>query len=624
MGTTVIYNGIRLENCILEQFEQTPQRDPSGTDILFHRFTISVSCLVTMDLWNASKGLTARPFVMGAGDNTGTGPAAINSQGVANWIRDPLTTDRQPFALYMEGQIMLRVDRTVMGSSSGAVVTWNDRDNGPKVKRFNIVNINRESFYVQWSVEVCTLPCDTGGTNSQWPVVNNRWSVTDSIDDTNRTTRRWRGLMRLAFVPQPADGKPPTAHLYRHLCVPPLMQGWRRAQMHFVGEPDGLTLGYEVVDEELACEAAPYPAVRMDVQHTKKFEMNGGVSPVGVWETITVELTGAAQVDRRYLIYRAMQITALRARLADFDAKTRLLRQWAFTENVSQNGCTVSSTLVVQTMHDAAGGAFDVVAGLLPIKPMGEIIQLPDPSDPDAAKHDSTKGIDFGPWGTGIGNLVATLSAQWQTPCSPGHAMLQGEAAQAPTPPAPPANAQDSTPKTESTWTPTKPDEDTIKPPALSDAAKETLFLYARSESELSTDHGWVGLPKAETPADPKKPCVVGVQLHAATTTRIVRMQITRNGKWPDTVRMKKFTDSAGVTHFPVGSVITRQAPEKLPDDTTLYTVDAVYRFTLDREYAPDEEIPVIAVPWDALTATDVKVPVTAWIEADDQNKGLA
>ena len=42
MGTSLEYGGIEIVNCLTKQFDQDPVYDESGTDILYHKITITV------------------------------------------------------------------------------------------------------------------------------------------------------------------------------------------------------------------------------------------------------------------------------------------------------------------------------------------------------------------------------------------------------------------------------------------------------------------------------------------------------------------------------------------------------------------------------------------------------
>mgnify|MGYP007073224293 CR=1 FL=1 len=47
MSTTLFYNGVTLSNCWTKRFSQTMEMDESGTDLVFHKFTIRVQSVAT-------------------------------------------------------------------------------------------------------------------------------------------------------------------------------------------------------------------------------------------------------------------------------------------------------------------------------------------------------------------------------------------------------------------------------------------------------------------------------------------------------------------------------------------------------------------------------------------------
>jgi len=64
MATSVSYNGIVLGNVFTREFEQTIQRDDSGTDKWFSRFRVTVEAVANADILTAA---TTNLGIVGAG-----------------------------------------------------------------------------------------------------------------------------------------------------------------------------------------------------------------------------------------------------------------------------------------------------------------------------------------------------------------------------------------------------------------------------------------------------------------------------------------------------------------------------------------------------------------------------
>jgi hypothetical protein len=591
MSTVITYNGVELRNIVLEEFRQTPIRDSSDTDQLFSEFTIKAQGIAHLVAYNAS--VTELPWVQGIGYADGT-TEVESTQAVVNAIRTRLTNDRAPFSLVMENVEML------------AATNATDARNGPKVIEFAFAEIAPAVIRVKWTIKIVLPACPDGGSNTDWPVISNRWSVNDDIDKTNKTSRTWSGALVLAHLPTIR-----TPHLFRHLCVPPLVKGWRRQSMQFTGEPSGLILNYVVQDHELACEAAPFPAMEYRINHTKRWN----ATQTKQIEDISVELTGATKVNRIALVSRVVQILVSRGRTETIDFGKRILRDFALSESWTQDGCIVGGKITVENHGgDNSNGMF----GAIDIKPLGEILTLPQPEDEDDPTfYDPQKSWWNGaPWGTGMGLVVSTLAAQWQTPCTAGHGMIQGSE----TIPEQPAQETSSQEPSEVTWAPVPaPDK---QGPEINDDALANPYAYAHIESELETNGGWVGLPLAKQPDEGA--AVVGVQLHAPTTIRTIRIESERVGAWPTMLRFVPFNDRRGVKHWPLKRGQNVRAKRKLPDGQEVFSITAEYRFQLDREYTDEEAIPVGVLPWDTLTPADTEIPADAFIPPDDNEKGIA
>jgi hypothetical protein len=391
--------------------------------------------------------------------------------------------------------------------------------------------------------------------------------------------------------------------------------------MRFTSEPDGLKLGYSVTDEEMPCESPPYPAHKYRVDHSKSWS-----SPVGARtvENVRVVLEGPALVDRNFLCSRAFQIALSRARaLTAKEFGRRLIRGLSVSESFGNDGGPILCTCEITTEHNDSvttpgKQTTGPVMGAMDMNPIGQILTLPQPeSESDPNYYDPNRmWLPGDPFGTGIGNLIYTLTALWQTPCTGDHDNRQG---MAPWPPKPPVQVGiEERPSV--TWQQGVPTQ--MEGAGINSQSIEHPYNYARIESEFHTNHGWIGLPLAAAPAEGA--ATIGIQVHAPTTIRVVKAFFERVGEWPIIHKAKKFTDSSGVVHWPTKTTLVSRTKEKLPDNKDLYSLNYEYVFQLDREYTDIQPLPVGVLPWDTQTQNDTRIPRTAFIEPDDNNKGLS
>lgn len=255
-GTHLYYNGVMLRDCELRSFEQSIERDQSGTDVLFNRFRITVaSTLVSLH----STDPNASPQVP-AGDPIERQPLstialedAINGESVVDrlievrrrlheprrdfWFglnavtNQPLQPGEPPHDTPDENypyRIVLAAtgvptyaDRTTdgvpvvegfIGSFDGPTEIERSRvldvDNGPKPMSVSIEQIfGGRAMRVVFTIEVCRLLCGEDLSPSHHPVrdnvrvegiISNRWSITESLNENWETTHTIDGVLRVS------------------------------------------------------------------------------------------------------------------------------------------------------------------------------------------------------------------------------------------------------------------------------------------------------------------------------------------------------------------------------------------------------------------------------------------
>jgi hypothetical protein len=232
-GTQLYYGNVLLDGVTTESFEQTPRRDESNTDQLFHEFTIAVSTVIQASNFGKTIGAT--------------GTAGSTAQAVLIAIQTTLSLDRQPFRFVMDGTTLLEASAPDLG-------------NGPMVQYWSAVPVG-QTIHVRFAVKVCVLRCLVGFQDpitgipglAGLPVpavLYHRWNYEEQVDERYTRRRVWNGTFRTRSI----DIAP---HLLRNQVTPPLARGFKRQHMNFNQSRDGLTCDYQIID--VAIERPPSP-----------------------------------------------------------------------------------------------------------------------------------------------------------------------------------------------------------------------------------------------------------------------------------------------------------------------------------------------------------------------------
>jgi len=388
--THIRYGDVDLVNCLTDSFSQEPVYDESGTDLLYYKYVVAVTCYVHGDTSTGNiSSYGAQPpsvsndgpaiinngidggtnYISGVGLTTGdsfapavgaaSGATLSTQHAVWNYrtLRAALGQPRQPFQMWVGDNQILR-GAPAWGSSQTANaakqlnrstddIDQHDLCNGPKITRCEIESIQGPAiFRVQWTVELCLLHCFPGSTNygaidsdvgkAGGPrrgnqVLSNRWSVIDTVDGDMQTTRTFTGILRAAT----ANINP---NAFRRWVVPVLSYGYRIFSMTFETSPDGMTLNYTIVHKEIEY-SAPYPATTWDFEWT----LTTGDGMLGEAEG-SVRLKGDRTVSKGVLIQLGLTILESRLRWDSANAPGRirhLIEHLSITDSYGSSGSEV-------------------------------------------------------------------------------------------------------------------------------------------------------------------------------------------------------------------------------------------------------------------------------------------
>ncbi len=300
MATTVTYNGITMHNVITRRWEQEIVYDPSNTDAIGQKFNLTFEGVLHAQRVPIQ---AAETYIAGAESS-----ASIFS--ILENVQRLLGTPRARLTVAVGGTTVIDIHST-LAISTGVDGNSTDIDNGPKPTNITVTPIGSTVFQVSFSIEAMVGNCDAL-RSGKGLVLNNRWSVRETMDQNFHTTRVITGHLRVAAgVFAVAKGWP--AHMHKPIVIPPLEDSFRRSKVSFGVEEDGLSCSYEIIDTQVHT-AAPWPATSMEATYSES-------STHGTFfvSEMNVRLQGNPSTDKRLLIERAIQI--LNARLQLFAIK---------------------------------------------------------------------------------------------------------------------------------------------------------------------------------------------------------------------------------------------------------------------------------------------------------------
>ena len=315
MATDMLYNSIILHSIHTRQFHQEPVLDQSGTDQIGQKFTIHVEGIMHLQSAVGSiGGNNPTPNVGPAGYSMGAGSIS----DLYAIVRAKLSQPRGLLEMWIgpagNQQRLFRCVPTTADTKSDA-----DRDiaNGPFPKDFDIVQIAGSNlFRVSFTVECQKLECSRlNGGGSPPLALNNRWSISESMDSDFYITRVISGHLRISYGGF-ADLQATSVFRYEPLVVPSLEDGFQRESISFSVSPNGLEADYTVTDRQVY-NAPPWPATNWSGSHTESLS-NGLV----LTTDLNIHLSGPPSAPTELLVARAIETASLRLGIIPGDKTT--------------------------------------------------------------------------------------------------------------------------------------------------------------------------------------------------------------------------------------------------------------------------------------------------------------
>jgi hypothetical protein len=395
-----IYDNVALQYCRTLSLEMVTERDPSGTDVMWTKYTIRVRGFVC-----ASPGQSPN---QGA-TNPATG--RVDSAWVLNQLKSALTSPRRSLLYSLGTNVFVNI-----GAGLGAVI---DAKLGPDPLPTTVREITSGMFMVETGCVVRVVECATqldssGSPCAPNPVLSLRWTQSESFDDNWYSHLHTSGrLIVRSDLLQSADN-------FRPLATPPIVSDYIRTSAKYTLSEDGLQLAFQFEDVEVD-RLPPYPATKASGKYIVECPM--GVQRIG---QISIHLEGQKGTNRRDLLVRAMAMCYSKLQAdGNFGPRNRagvrapLIKRVSVVEDLFSPIVDVSMQAMMTPIL-GRGGAAAALVGALAVVARRAIGGPPPPAIMPSVGLD-TFGLGSGKKGIAPPErkrLAGLLTAMFSDPCA--------------------------------------------------------------------------------------------------------------------------------------------------------------------------------------------------------------
>jgi hypothetical protein len=483
---------------------------------------------------------------------------------------------RKPFKMTVGGDVLLEAVPRLTESSGDETtlnVAYGDVNNGPKPRLCNVTSIVGASLMpIEFEIEISIVDC--ASPQNYTGVLNNRWAMSDQVDENWYTTRTITGRLRVADVninPQAV----------RALFIPPLQASFKRDSIEATTSIDGLTVDYKVVDKEQFA-SCPDPGTKWEGTHT--LSTGDGSQTHG---EVSVWIEGPRDADKRKMIQVLAVICQQKLDLLNLD---NFITQAAIVDYLHIN------RVEMRVQVDQSGAIPNPIELLnLPSSSFGKIIELPG-YDHNLSRVPSHFGT-----ATVTGLFVSYL----QSACSSRHNIPNTTAA-SPEPEG--SDERSDNPKTYSYNEPLPTDTEVAS--HYSEEARIGVYTYYEMEVSYPQDQNTVALPiakSANVANDLYSPSLAIVRMAPPVMFREVTVTATRLGKPPLLPAARNVLQLPGNQQFHMlKAVPTFTTPQLTADGRTKrYTATLKLKHALLRPILTNEFFGLGKIPWDTSDLVD-------------------
>lgn len=292
---SLTYNGITIDQVMTERLELVPEKDPSGVDQLYTRFTLRIRTILYPGV-NPS--------------NPGEDPADAMKR-----IRHMLLTPRAPLSYSVNGKVVVETK-------------GRDDENGPETT-CEYDELRPGAFLMAFTVTVRLTDCENAASKDYLSL---KW--TDSIVDNAQmiSTRRRTGTLVIS------PNRTPDANSMRPLVTPDVPSGFRREHSEYTLSEDGRIIRFTFVDKAMM-QSPPDIAVRMRGVQVESATPPGSVR-MGM---IRLRLDGTLGTSKKDLLAAAVYAAMSRVYASGpLQSSTgRILMGWSVSEGLGDDECWV-------------------------------------------------------------------------------------------------------------------------------------------------------------------------------------------------------------------------------------------------------------------------------------------
>jgi|GEM_PF-2081060 len=592
MGTTIKYGSIELRNVYTKTFHEEPVYDPSKTDIWYWKYRVAVSTVVA-SFPSSGFGGVQHLGVLDFGDSLTSAARQIAE------IREKLLTNRLTFIMSVDGIVILLAYPPPTGGGSPNAATV-DANNGPAPISCDITQFSKDTFRIEWEIEVCrACRAPTGGQGGPGRLVlGNRWSCGDEIDQHGKVSRRWEGTLRVAYAASPVQ----IVHALRSLALPPLVDGFRRKQMRFLGSANGLELNYSIDDEQIVGQMPPAPATFMRGTHTESVAYSGHMAT----GEVSAYFEGLPGTSKSELIEFAAQLA--NQKLGITVKSKSLVQSISIVDYFGPDTNAIEYRMrVLHCANDEVNGR---TIGAARLKNIGKPVVFNKEGYVNISEMAGTA-------------LAYSMFCYLQSPCTPDHTLnVPGLFFGGP-------DNNDTGSKNRSAKD--RPDTDRGTPKAEyreikegeslngntanlehTKEHKENPWTHVEMDTDTEVHHGRIALPVAQAPttSSDTTDSIVIVTLHSSVHTRTVRISAERLGKWPTLPDSKNFVLGGVKYNVLKTKIIAKDQRRSVDGKNYLYTIRAEYTYAANR--APTKAKPIVIgkPPLERGKKMETKIPV--------------
>lgn len=582
MATTLQYGTVTLSNVLTKKFEQEAIYDDSGTDLLYHKFTVRVVGYIhnaILDTVEKAASVDVQP----RNDNR---PALDYGR-----IRAALLEPRKVLLMTVGGDTLLYCSPAGVQAPVG-LDAWKDVNNGPKPRQCEVTEIVGASLLkIEYTIEANVLECASNANASN--VLNNRFSIADDIDEDWYTTRTYRGKIKLKDVVY-------NAHAFRHWVIPPLQRGFKRTKVEVASSVDGLSLEYVVTDKEIYA-ACPFPGTTWEGTHT----VTTGEHAVTTISELVISMTGPRTVPKRDLIATCALIAFKKLDLTVELRNTYMLLGASFVDYLHDN--RVEMRARIQHTPGKDQSMQPLLHLSLAMKKIGEPLNL---AQGPAQLVDYNPELSPVPPYFGTATWTGLFVCALQSPCNANHGMPQFVDA----PPEKPKDKPDSGDGEVLVYEPGTGLAGIGDPEVERNISQDTLqamYTHYSVDVDYRADSLRVQLPIANAPAVASGPTCVVLSLGRSQANATVRVAAERVGDWPNMPAAGDFTDGNGVKWSYRDARVVAKTPTLTADKKTrLFSLDGEIRFFLSRPLAGNESLLTGRLPFDTFSDSQNRLPI--------------